>query len=196
MILDMAQKSRPDPAGAIVTALLEVVSERGLERATVREVAASAGVAIGTVQHYFPTKDAMIVGAFTEVVERIRRRVEAVPLGDDVETDLRAVLGELLPIDARRGAEARIQLAFAARAAVSPDLAILQRDVLDDVRASLALAFRRRWGPQQARRSHDSAASALALVDGLAMHTVSSGADTDAATLQRLVDRMLAAMLS
>ncbi|MBJ7290511.1 TetR/AcrR family transcriptional regulator [Williamsia sp.] len=192
----MAVKSRPDPARSIVDALLDVVAEHGLERATVREVAATAGVAIGTVQHYFPTKDAMVVGAFTEVVARIRRRVDAVPLSDDVESDLRAVLGELLPVDARRQTEARIQLAFAARAAVSPTLAALQREVLDDVRASLALAFERRSGRRDPRRGHDAAAAALALVDGLAMHAVSAGGQTDVDALRRPLDLMLAALLT
>ncbi|GGF15946.1 putative transcriptional regulator, TetR family protein [Williamsia phyllosphaerae] len=196
MILAMAVKSRPEPARSILTALLEVVSEHGLERATVREVAASAGVSIGTVQHYFPTKDAMVVGAFTEVVERIRRRVNAVPLTADVESDLRAVLGELLPVDARRRTEARIQLAFAARAAVSPALATLQREVLDDVRASVASAFRRRWGPDDAPRSRDAAAAALALVDGLAMHAVSAGDQYDGDSLRRPLDLVLASILS
>ncbi len=192
----MVAKSIPDPARSILDSLLDVVSEHGLERATVREVAASAGVAIGTVQHYFPTKDAMVVAAFTEVVGRIRRRVDAVPLTDDVEADLRAVLGELLPIDARRQTEARIQLAFVARAAVSPALASLQRDVLDDVLASLAQAFQRRWGPGESRRSHDAAAAALALVDGLAMHAVSAGRDAESESLRRPLDLVLGSILS
>ncbi len=181
MILAMVTKSIPDPARLILVALLDVVSERGLERATVREVAAAAGVAIGTVQHYFPTKDDMLVGAFTEVVGRIRARVDAVPLGDDVEADLGAVLRELLPVDADRRAEARVQLAFAARAAVSPTLAELQRGVLDDVRSALTAAFCRRWGPGEPQRCADAAAATLALVDGLAMHAVSTGIeDSDA----------------
>ena len=40
--------------------LLDVVAEGGLEAATIRTVAAAAGVSIGTVQHYFKTKDDML----------------------------------------------------------------------------------------------------------------------------------------
>jgi len=51
------------------------------------------------------------------------------------------VLTELLPVDDRRAAEARIQVAFAARAATSPALAEIQRSVLTEIREAVAEAF-------------------------------------------------------
>ena len=47
--------------------LLAVVSEVGLEGASIRAVAARAGVSIGTVQHYFATKDEMLLYAYRHV---------------------------------------------------------------------------------------------------------------------------------
>lgn len=174
MFLGMAEKSTPAAAASIIDATLRVVTDRGLDRVTVREVAAEASVAIGTVQHWFRTKDDLIVAAFTAVVTGIRERVDAVELGDDVRGDLIGALTQLLPLDDRRRDEARVQLAFAARAAVSPTLANLQREVLGEVRASLTQAFVRA-GVTDRRRCTDAAAAVLALVDGLAMHAVSSG---------------------
>ncbi len=179
MILAMdGVSSQRSPALHILDALLEIVAEQGLDKATVREVAGAAGVAIGTVQHYFPTKDDMVFAAFAEVVRRIKIRVEAVPLGDDVHASLTGVLQELLPLDERRRREVRIQLAFAAKSATTPALAPAQRAVLDDVRQSVAKALETASGRTDAQRCSLAAAAVLAAVDGLALHAVSAGVDT------------------
>ncbi len=162
---------------AVVDALLRVAAERGLEQATVREVASAAGVAIGTVQHYFPTKDALLAGAFAEVVRRVRERVDSAPRGPDVREDLRAALHQLLPLDGRRREEARLQLAFAARATTSPALADLQRQVLSGVQDALSVAFARARPADDEERCRLAAQAALALVDGLALHAISSSGD-------------------
>ena len=56
--------------------LLAVVSEVGLEGASIRAVAARAGVSIGTVQHYFATKDDMLLYAYRHVGQDLGDRAE------------------------------------------------------------------------------------------------------------------------
>ncbi len=180
----------------ILDALLEIVAERGLEKATVREVAAAAGVAIGTVQYYFPTKDNMMSAAFAEVVDRIRTRVGAISHGDDLHANLTAVLHELLPLDDRRRREVRIQLAFAAKAATTPAMARVQHTVLDDVRRSVATAFGAAWAqPADAPRCSLAAAAVLAAVDGLALHAVSANLDPKQGQLVDALNLILTAIL-
>lgn len=178
---------------AVLTgAILRIVAERGLERVTVRSVASASGVSIGTVQHYFPIKDAMLIAAFTEVVRRIRARVAAVELGSDVRANLSAVLRELLPLDAVRTEEVRIQVAFAARAVTEPSLAAIQRDVLAEVTTELAEAFARASaGHASSEHCSFAACVALAAVDGLALHAVSSGGGPPAAKLTSALDYLL-----
>ncbi|WP_037067024.1 TetR/AcrR family transcriptional regulator [Pseudonocardia acaciae] len=178
---------------ALIGAILRIVGEHGLERVSVREVASAVGVSIGTVQHYFPTKDAMLVAAFSEVVRRIRARVAAVELGPDVRANLSAVLRELLPLDAVRAEEVRIQVAFAARAVTEPSLAAIQRGVLGEITAELAEAFARTpagGDPELAARL------ALAGVDGLAQHAVSSGAHPPSAELTEALDHLIALLVT
>jgi AcrR family transcriptional regulator len=195
MVHDMSSESSVlDRRAVVVAAILDVVASGGLERATVRQVAAAADVAIGTVQHYFPSKDAMLLAAFEEVVGRIRRRVAAVVPGGDVRVDLRNALEELLPLDERRAREVRVQVAFTARAAVEPALAELQARVLGEVRAALADGFARARGEDSgSTRCTDAATGALALVDGLALHAVSSRTPPDetAGPARRAVGRFL-----
>ncbi len=168
--------------------MLEVVADRGLEALSVREVATATGVSIGTVQHYFPTKDAMFAAAFDEVVGRVRVRVAGVRLGANIRGNLAVVLRELLPLDDQRAAEARIQLAFSARAAVSADLAAIQRDLLDGMIDELGGAFKAAGQSPTAARI--SARLALAATDGIAQHAVSTGdlsGRQQTATLDRLL---------
>ena len=64
--------------------LLEVVAESGLEGASIRTIAARAGVSIGTVQHYFKTKDEMLQHAYRRVGADLGARAEAAAERRDV----------------------------------------------------------------------------------------------------------------
>ncbi|MFL6086679.1 MAG: TetR/AcrR family transcriptional regulator [Mycobacterium sp.] len=172
----MTEESSPVPKRAAVTdALLHIVAERGLDQVSVREVAAAANVSIGTVQHYFPTKDAMLTAAYDEVIARIRLRLQAVAFGTDTRRNLSALLAELLPLDEHRAVESRIHLAFAARAATMPQLARTQRTALADLHQAVTQAFATVWGDRASRATCSLAAhAAIAAADGLALHAISS----------------------
>lgn len=193
----MEQLSRRTPRKTALTeALLGIVAERGLEQVSVREVAGAGGVSIGTVQHYFPTKDDMLAAAFTAVVERMRQRIGSVCLGSDVRRNISAVLSELLPLDATRAAESRIQVAFAARAATSPMLAGIQRSVLTEITDALTGAFARAAaGAATLAQSRTAAQLAVAATDGLALHAVSSGGWLSAAQLSAALELLLDALV-
>lgn len=196
MVPRVAELSTRPTKDVLTDVLLDITAQHGLEAVSVRQVATAAGVSIGTVQHHFPTKDAMLTAAFTEVVRRIRERVANAELGPDVQRNLTTVLRELLPLDERRATEVRIQVAFAARAATAPTLADMQAGILAEVTGSIAeviaLAGHGAVGPEDARRK---AHIALAAVDGLALHAVSSGSwldpATSADTLDHLIDMLL-----
>jgi AcrR family transcriptional regulator len=177
MMSGMAAKSRAfSKEAAVVDAVLRIVADRGLDQVSVREVAIAAEVSIGTVQHYFPSKDLLLAAAYREVLQRIRSRIAAVVLGDDLRTNLTAVLSELLPLDRRRVAEIRVHLAFAARAATMPPLAATQRAALTELHDGVTLAFARAAGGRgPSAESAAAAHAAMAVVDGLALHAVSSG---------------------
>jgi AcrR family transcriptional regulator len=193
----MTRKSSPIRKQAALTdALLHIVAERGLDQVSVREVAAGAKVSIGTVQHYFPTKDRMLAAAYQEVVRRIRSRIQAVKLGADIRQNLSAVLQELLPLDQRRVVESRIHLAFAARAATMPQLAHTQRAALTEIHTAVTQAFATAWGNHASRATCALAAhAAIAAADGLALHAVSSAGwlprRRQTATLELALDALM-----
>lgn len=170
----MDPATTPRPREAELTAVvLRIVAERGLDAVSVREVATAGGVSIGAVQHYFPSKDDMLVAAFEEVVRRVRVRLTSVAHGASVRRNVSAVLRQLIPLDETRTEEARIYVAFAVRAMHSPPLAALHQAVLDEVRRALADAI-------MSAGNHDRASAGLAAqalvaaTDGLALHAVTT----------------------
>jgi AcrR family transcriptional regulator len=117
----------------IAEAVFRVTAGRGVEAISLRDVAAEAGVSMGMVQHYFRTKDEMLLFALGHMRERVAGRLRArlARMPDATPRDLaRAVLTELLPINDDSRAEAAVSVAFYSRAAVIPSYADALREGL------------------------------------------------------------------
>ena len=181
---------------ALTEAVMAIVAEHGLDGVSVREVAAAADVSIGTVQHYFPTKERLLAAAYTEAVRRIRDRLDALRLGPDPRANLARVLRQLLPLDERRRTETRVYVAFAAGAAASPTLAEIQKDILAELHVALSEAFALTWrDAASTHRCRLAAHAVIALVDGLALHAVTTDHWLGQRQLTAALDLVLAALL-
>ncbi|WP_245744288.1 TetR/AcrR family transcriptional regulator [Lentzea fradiae] len=118
-----------DPAArrqAVAEAVFRVVVRDGVEQASLRNVAVEAGLAIGSVRHYFDSHDDMIIFAVDALIHSIQDRVAAHVRSLDDRSDPRRpaerVLSEVLPLDERRRDEAVLWLAFATAARTRPSL--------------------------------------------------------------------------
>jgi AcrR family transcriptional regulator len=67
----------------ILSTALEVFRQKGLEGATMRELASAAGTSLGSAYYYFPSKEAIIQAYYDEVQTEHARRVRAVLDGED-----------------------------------------------------------------------------------------------------------------
>lgn len=86
-----------DPAArrqAVAAAVFRVVVRDGVERASLRNVALEAGLAIGSIRHCFDGHDAMIAFAVEALIHSIEDRADLRPAEQ--------VLSEVLPLDDRR----------------------------------------------------------------------------------------------
>ena len=84
----------------ILSTALRVFRERGLESATMRELASAAGASLGSAYYYFPSKEAIIQAYYDEVQAEHARRL-AVALGEkrlDLKDRLRAAFHSKLDI--------------------------------------------------------------------------------------------------
>ncbi|MFI5841962.1 TetR/AcrR family transcriptional regulator [Catenuloplanes sp. NPDC051500] len=61
----------------IAGALLRIAEERGLQYASMREVAVAAGVSLRLVQYYFHTKDELLLAALGFLAEQLGDRMKA-----------------------------------------------------------------------------------------------------------------------
>jgi AcrR family transcriptional regulator len=108
-------------------AVLHLIASRGLEAASLRNVATQAQVSMGAVQHYFTTRQDMIAFALTYNYERSTRRIPkliadaAGPL--TTRDTLRIVLIDLLCLDGESREGARLAAAILAGAMVDEQIA-------------------------------------------------------------------------
>ncbi|MGW2375260.1 MULTISPECIES: TetR/AcrR family transcriptional regulator [Kitasatospora] len=116
---------------AVADAVLRVAAREGLERASLRNVAEEAGLAIGSVRHYFAGSSELMIFAMQELARRIDARIRTharVLLDPDPGpgTDRReqtvGLLAETLPLDAERREESALWLSFVTAARTRPEL--------------------------------------------------------------------------
>lgn len=187
--VDHAQRRRQ-----IAEAVWSVVASRGLDAVSLREVAAEAGVSMGRVQHYFGSKDAMVLHACRAMAEVAYERAVG---GASPDTDIASTAGTHAPRQAvrdvlllgiphddahRRGAG--VWFAFVVKAAVWPELAAVVRDQLVGAHTFLASALEAARGAGHLAPGIDptgEAVALLALADGLVLRVMTGALDPDTA---------------
>lgn len=116
---------------AIAEAIFEVIGSRGLEAVSLRDVAAQAGVSMGSVQHYFRSKEAMLRFALGYMRDRALARLQH-ELGQlaspSARQQVRAAARVMLPVSEQGRQEAVVSGAFYSVATVNPAQAELLRE--------------------------------------------------------------------
>jgi AcrR family transcriptional regulator len=115
----------------VVEAVFRIIAVDGLERASLREVADEAGLAVGSVRHYFAGSEELLAYSFATVVDRVVLRLthaltrirEQDPGTRQHHEAVLTLLGELLPLDEERAMEACVWMAFKNAARIRPFLA-------------------------------------------------------------------------
>lgn len=115
----------------VVEAVFRIVAADGLERASLREVADEADLAVGSVRHYFASSDELLAHSFGVVVDRIAGRLDTAearlagtaPGSEEHRSGVLTLLGELLPLDEERAVDAVVWMAFKNAARTRPFLA-------------------------------------------------------------------------
>lgn len=184
----MPQKlDRDERRRQVSEAAWRVLVRDGLEALSVRNVAAEAGLPQSSLRYTFPTVASVRERAVALVLERLQERVDAVDVDDAGWS--RAVLAQLLPLDAERRTEMEAYLALGTAAMTDPALRDGHRASQDAIRdvCSRALAALTGRPPSdvEVRELH-------ALVDGLALHVVRQEPGDDAAWALDVLDAHLA----
>lgn len=81
----------------ILDAALKVFRERGFEAATMREIAAAAGVAVGAAYYYFDSKDALVMAFYEQSQREMAPELDRILAGSrTLEQRLRGIIGQKL----------------------------------------------------------------------------------------------------
>lgn len=163
-------------------AVFRIVAADGLERASLREVADEANLAVGSVRHYFASSDELLAHSFGAVVDRIASRLDAAEArlpGTRGTAEHRAavleLLKELLPLDEERAVDACVWMAFKNAARTRPFLAPeadRSHRTVAAVVGRLMMDLNGASGDPDHQRLVTEAERLLATLDGLTMHAL------------------------
>lgn len=147
----------------IVLSAFEVLANEGLQAFAMRRVAQQAGCTIGLINHWFSSKEDLIMAAWKEAGERETARTAALLVSG--EHDVLGVLEASLPIDEARRQEALVWVAFHALAVSQPSVRTatlrryaLARRVIGDLLAA---------GSPRSARDEQAADAMLAAMEGI-----------------------------
>lgn len=129
----MLSRSQHTRRQRIIDAAVALASEGGYDAVQMREVAAAAGVALGTVYRYFPSKDHLLVSAMLDKVNELGERLGVRPPRGECAADrVVDVLGRATRGMLGQGALTTAML----RALLSSDEAV--SDVVAEVRSAMS----------------------------------------------------------
>lgn len=174
----------------IADAVCDLISRRGIEAATLRQVAVEADVSMGAVQRCFSTRQQMLIFAQDHVnrrvTERARELIAASPDPESIDTILEQTLTAMLAVDDPELLDARVWIAFIAQAAVDPVVAAAQREQHRGLAELLELLLR---AGQECGRIRPDVAPAhtaeelIALADGLTVQVLTGRHTRESALL-------------
>ncbi|NUP32885.1 MAG: TetR family transcriptional regulator [Streptomycetaceae bacterium] len=182
-IVDPAERRRE-----VMEAVFRVVARGGMQQATLQKVAAEAGLAVGSVRHYFASHRELLTAAAGEMVHRVDARVRArlEQLGPDADPGqvVEEIAGQFLPLDTARADETAVWLEFAVAARTDPALGSFAAELHDGLRTVAGHLLQRLDVADPVATEH-----LAAVLDGLALnaalHPERLGPDTMLAVLRR-----------
>ncbi|MET7419731.1 TetR/AcrR family transcriptional regulator [Dactylosporangium sp. NPDC005555] len=144
----------------IADTVVRIIGTRGIEAATVRVVAAEAGVSAGAVQRCFATRAELLRFVLQYINIRFTGRVAArmaqQPDPTDESVGLRVVIDEMLPLDDERRLTSAATLALLAYSATEPQAAEVMRSAYTGAHTFFRRAF-----------TEESAIGLYAVISGL-----------------------------
>jgi DNA-binding transcriptional regulator YbjK len=164
---------------AVVDAVFRVVQREGFEQASLRNVATEAGLAIGSVRHYFENHADLVAFAMQAMGERLRARLTAhlerlqIATPQERHQVVIDMLAEVLPLDEKRHQEAVVWLEFTTAARTRPELRPHANDIYTGLLALTTRILTR--ASETANLNLDvplEARRLCALLDGLTMQAV------------------------
>jgi Transcriptional regulator len=155
----------------LIAATLDCIAEAGIQGATVREIAARAGVTPGLIRHYFNTKDQMLQAAYRQLMSGITETTTSAAEGTDARTRLRRFIVANVTPPVTDSRTLSLWAAFISHIPLDPAFAAIHREsyltFLGETEKLLVDFFRERGRQVPSRECRFYAIALNGLIDGL-----------------------------
>lgn len=154
----------------IAGAACAAIARHGLDAVTLAAVGEEANCTTGTITHYFPDKDAVLIAALEHAIDTMNRRMKH-KLERNTE-DVIGFLSEALPLGRSGRAETKVWYSFWSRAMHDAELEPLQRSMHKRWRAKvdrLLEAMVERGEITLANGLEDEAEALCAVINGVGL---------------------------
>ncbi|MDW3218223.1 MAG: TetR/AcrR family transcriptional regulator [Acidimicrobiales bacterium] len=191
----MADDAQDNARRRIADAAITVIARDGLDALSIRRVASEAGVAIGTVQHHYPTRADLVVATLERTARRQQARAMGVPRSTTLFDTLTERLLTLLPHDEDSRQEAIAWVALAAAAARDPIVGPIQRRIVSESIHGIAALLTQAINAEELPSVSDPIELAQRLdviVDGYLLHTTAQHLTADPTTESRFRETLAA----
>ncbi|MBC9711944.1 TetR family transcriptional regulator [Streptomyces sp. TRM66268-LWL] len=177
----MGRRYDPERRQRIIDAAIRVVGHKGIAGLSHRSVAAEADVPLGSTTYHFKTLDDLLVAALRQANEgfgkAVRERESLLAPEADLAAELAQLTGEWLGGD-RTGVELEYELYLAA----------LRRPALRPVAAEWCASVEEIL---VRRVDRVTARAVVALLDGVCLHVLLTGAEFDEAYTREMLGRVV-----
>lgn len=179
----------------IAAATWQAIDELGVDGTTMRAIAERAGCTIGRLNHYFDSREDMLVAALRHAHTCAAERMLVAIEGRSGAEALRAVLLEALPLDDERRTEWKVWLTFWAQALGTDSLRNEHRQRHREWQR-LVTALVADASPSLTKTAVQQITDALlATIDGIGIHTLMAPTSSTTRQATRTIDTVLASLL-
>jgi len=188
------QVDREAQGDRLSEAVWEVLAGEGIERLTLRAVAAAAGCTTGLVLHRFANRQALLLHARRLLHERVRARVEGLERDAATPADaLRMILSQAMAMDEPMQAENRVWVGFLGAALGDDALLAAHRSANHAWQERIARLVKTISPDRDEAEALRVARSLIALTSGAATLAVADITSYDAPTQRSMLDDALVA---
>jgi len=184
----------------IAEAAASAVDEYGLDRVRLTDVARAAGCTTGSIGHYFPGKDAVLVAALEHALAGIVDSGAAARASMGVANTSAFIedVCTFLPITKPNQRHWRIWLAFCGRAAHDPRLALIHQRTYAELQQGLLDSMSKRGLGHRTGLANpeDTAAAVMAILDGVGLRAVLEPDEWPADRQRAMLSTLLSALLT
>ncbi len=182
----------------LLDAAIGLVASKGYEATTVRDIAAAADVATGTIAYWFASRDDLLRAALVEAARRFGRRLDDALA--TAPTPLEELIAHAEVATPRTEAEIAAQVVwveFWRQAQRDPELRALHERIYDSWRSRIAGSVQAgvEAGAFRAVDADDWARRFVALIDGLTLHVLLHPGSVTADDMERIAREQIAATL-